>query len=141
MDQIVDDAMGSQLLAAHLLETLGALALVIALAGLYSLLAYLVTLRTREIGLRLALGAQRSDILGLVLRNATVLLVAGVGLGVVLSIAASRLLAGFLFGVQRHDALTITISATLLLVVGIGAALLPARRAASIEPMEALRNE
>ena len=69
MDQIVDDAMGSRLLAARLLEALGALALLVALAGLYSLLTYLIALRTRELGLRLALGAQREDILTLVLRG------------------------------------------------------------------------
>ena len=84
MDQIVDDAMGSQLLAAHLLEALGGLALIVALAGLYSLLAYLVTLRTRELGLRLALGAQRADILSLILRGAAVLLITGTTFGIAL---------------------------------------------------------
>ena len=70
MDQIVEDSMGSQLLAAHLLEALGGLALLVALAGLYSLLTYVFVLRKRELGLRLALGAQRADILSLVLRSA-----------------------------------------------------------------------
>ena len=92
MDQIVDDSMGSQLLAAHLLEALGALALIVALAGLYSLLAYLVTLRTRELGLRLALGAQRADILSLVLRGAAALLLTGCALGLTLSLLTARLL-------------------------------------------------
>ncbi len=141
MNQIVDDSMGSQLLAAHLLETLGGLALLIALAGLYSLLAYLVTLRTRELGLRLALGAQRSDILTLVLRSAATLLVTGAALGLALSLAAARLLRSFLFGVQPHDALTLIAAPALLLAVGLLAAWIPARRAAHLEPIEALRTE
>ncbi len=141
MDQIVEDSMGSQLLAAHLLETLGALALLIALAGLYSLLAYLVTLRTRELGLRLALGARRSDILTLVLRNAATLLLTGIAAGLALSLAAARLLRTFLFGVHPHDTLTLIAAPTLLLAVGLLAAFLPARRAAHLEPTTALRSE
>jgi predicted permease len=141
MDQIVEDAMGSQILAAHLLEALGGLALIVALAGLYSLLAYLVTLRTRELGLRLALGAQREDILSLVLRGAGVLLVAGTLAGVGISLLAVRLLHSFLFGVKQNDVPTLVSASLLLLVVGAFAAWLPARRASRLEPMEALRTE
>lgn len=141
MDQIVEDAMGSQVLAAHLLEMLGGLALLVALAGLYSLLAYLVTLRTRELGLRLALGAQREDILSLVLRGASALLVTGTMLGIGLSLLVVRLLHSFLFGVKQYDAITLVAAPLLLLIVGSTAALLPARRAAALEPMQALRTE
>ena len=141
MDQIVEDAMGSQLLAAHLLEMLGGLALLVALTGLYSLLAYLVTLRTRELGVRLALGAQRGDILALVLRGAGVTLVAGAVLGLGLSLAGAHLLSRFLYGVQAYDLRTFTFATALLLVVGLAAAWLPARHAAAIEPTEALRAE
>ncbi len=141
MDQIVDDAMGSQLLAAHLLEALGALALIVALAGLYSLLAYLVTLRTRELGLRLALGAQRADILSLILRGAGVLLLTGTAFGIALSLATARLLHTFLFGVKQYDPVTLITAPILLLLVGALAAWLPARRAAHLEPMQALRTE
>ncbi len=141
MDQIVDDAMGSQILAANLLEALGALALLIALAGLYSLLAYLVTLRTRELGLRLALGAQRSDILTLVLRSASVLLLAGTVIGVCISLLTAHLLHSFLFGVKQYDVVTLVTAPILLLLVGTVAAWLPARRAATLEPMQALRTE
>jgi ABC-type antimicrobial peptide transport system permease subunit len=133
--------MGSQVLAAHLLEALGGLALLVALAGLYSLLAYLVTLRTRELGLRLALGAQREDILSLVMRGAGVLLLAGTAIGIGVSLAAARLLHGFLFGVKQNDVATLVCSSLLLLVVGTFAAWLPARRASRLEPMEALRTE
>jgi len=141
MDQIVDDAMGSQLLAAHLLETLGGLALVVALAGLYSLLTYLVTLRTRELGLRLALGAQREDILTLVLRGAAGLLLAGTAVGLGLSLLTARLLHSFLFGVKQNDAATLAAATILILGVGAFAAWLPARRASALEPMQALRTE
>jgi ABC-type antimicrobial peptide transport system permease subunit len=137
MDQIVDDAMGSQILAAHLLEA----ALVVALAGLYSLLAYLVTLRTRELGLRLALGAQREAILSLVLRGAGVLLATGTAVGVGISLLAARLLQCFLFGVKQYDAVSLIGAPVLLLAVGTFAAWLPARRASKLEPMEALRME
>jgi predicted permease len=141
MDQIVEDAMGSQLLAAHLLETLGGLALVVALAGLYSLLAYLVTLRTRELGLRLALGAQRGDILSLILRGAGILLLTGTAFGIALSLVNARLLHSFLFGVKQYDPVTLIAAPVLLLLVGTLAAWLPARRAAHLEPMQALRTE
>jgi predicted permease len=141
MDQIVEDSMGSQLLAAHLLETLGGLALLVALAGLYSLLAYLVTLRTRELGLRMALGAERGHILGLVMGQAGWLLGVGVAAGVVLSLATMHLLKHFLFGVKTQDGITIASAALLMMMVGLIAAYLPARRASRIEPMEALRTE
>ena len=141
MDQIVEDSMGSQLLAAHLLEALGGLALLVALAGLYSLLAYLVTLRTRELGLRLALGAQRTDILSLVLRSAGILLLVGTMIGVAISLLTARLMHSFLYGVGQYDLLTLIAAPVLLLCVGTMAAWLPARRAALLEPMLALRTE
>jgi predicted permease len=141
MDQIVEDAMGSQILAAHLLEALGGLALLVALAGLYSLLTYLVTLRTRELGLRLALGAQREDILTLVLRGAGALLAGGTVIGLGISLLTAHLLRSFLFGVAQYDLPTLVAAPLLLLAVGVAAAWLPARRAASLEPMEALRTE
>ncbi len=141
LDQIVDDAMGSQLLAAGLLEALGALALLVAPAGLYSLLTYLVTLRTRELGLRLALGAQREDILNLVLRGADTLLVTGTAIGLGISLLAAHLLHSFLFGVAQYDPLTLVAAPLLLLAVGTLAAWLPARHAAALEPMQALRTE
>ncbi len=140
MDQIVDDAMGSQILAAHLLEALGGLALLVALAGLYSLLAYLVTLRTRELGLRLALGAQRGDILSLVLRSAGVLLLTGTATGIAVSLFTAHLLHSLLFGVRQYDPVTLITAPALLLLVGTFAAWLPARRAASLEPMQAPEN-
>lgn len=141
MDQIVVDSMGSQLLAAHLLALLGGLALLVALTGLYSLLAYLVTLRTRELGVRLALGAQRSDILRLVLRGAGGLLLGGAVLGLGLSLAAAHLLSRFLYGLQAYDFGTFAVATFTLLSVGLAAAFVPAQHAAALEPTEALRAE
>jgi ABC-type antimicrobial peptide transport system permease subunit len=133
--------MGSQLLAAHLLEALGGLALLIALAGLYSLLTYLVTLRKRELGLRLALGAQRADILILVLKSAGILLIVGTAIGIGISLLTAHLIQSMLFGVRQYDLFTLISATVLLLFVGILASWLPARRAALLEPMQALRAE
>jgi predicted permease len=141
MDQIVEDSLGPQLLAAHLLETLAGLALLVALAGLYSLLAYLVTLRTRELGLRIALGADRNNILGLVLSQAAWLVVLGVAIGTVASLATAHLIEHFLFGVKPRDVATLVASAATMLIVGLLASWLPARRASRTNPMEALRTE
>jgi len=141
MDQVVEDAMASQLLAAHLLEALGVLALGVALAGLYSLLAYLVTLRTREFGVRMALGAAREDILSLVMGQAGWMVMGGLALGVVVSLATTRLLGHFLFGVKARDIGTVVAAAVLMMVVAGVAAFVPAKRASGIEPMEALRSE
>lgn len=117
IDQIVEDSMGSQLLAAHLLEALGGLALLVALAGLYSLLTYFIALRKRELGLRLALGAQRSDILLLVLESAGVLLIVGTAIGVGISLLTAHLIQSMLFGVKQYDVLTLIAAPALLLLV------------------------
>jgi predicted permease len=139
MDQIVNDSIGSQLLAAHLLEACGALALIVALIGLSSLLAYLVSLRRRELGLRMALGAQREQILSLVLRQAGWLLAGGIALGLAISLATGSLLRHFLFGVQPRDISILAVATALMIVVGFAAAWIPARKASSIDPMDSLR--
>jgi len=141
MDQIVEDSYGSQRLAAHLLEIFGGSALLLCVAGLYGLLAYVVTQRTREMGLRIALGAQRGDLLWLVLRQAAVMLMVGVALGVGLALASARVVQGFLYGVKAHDVWTLAGASVVLLVSGLIAAYVPARRAASVDPMQALRME
>ncbi|MGB9032355.1 MAG: ABC transporter permease [Acidobacteriaceae bacterium] len=141
MDQIVEDSFGSQRLAAHLLEIFGGSALLLCVAGLYGLLAYVVTQRTREMGVRIALGAQRANLLWLVMRQAGAMLLLGVVVGVGLALASGRLVRGFLYGVKAHDGWTLAGAAALLFLSGMLAAYLPARRAARVNPMEALRSE
>ncbi len=141
MDQIVEDSFGSQRLAAHLLEVFGGSALLLCVAGLYGLLAYVVSQRTRELGLRIALGAQRGNLLWLVLRQAGTMLLTGVAVGLVLAWVAGRLVRGFLYGVQAHDAWAFAGAAVVLFASGMVAAYVPAQRAAEVNPMEALRAE
>jgi predicted permease len=141
MDQIVEDSYGSQRLAAHLLEIFGFSALLLCVAGLYGLLAYVVTQRTREMGVRIALGAGRGNLLWLVLRQAGVMLLIGVAAGSALAFASARLINGFLYGVKAHDGWTLALAAVLLFSSGMLAAYLPARRASRVNPMEALRSE
>ena len=141
MDQVVEDSFGSQKLASHLLEIFGGSALLLCVAGLYGLLAYVVSQRTRELGMRLALGSQRGDLLWLVLRQASVMLVSGVVIGLALALAAGRLVRSYLYGVSARDGWTLGIVAVTLMMVGLLAAYLPARRAAMVDPMEALRAE
>ena len=141
MDQVVEDSYGSQQLAARLLEIFGGAALLLCVAGIYGLLAYLVTQRTRELGLRIALGAQRGDVMWLVLRQAGWMLLAGSVAGLILAYLSSLLLRTFLYGVKPHDPWTMGAVTLLLLGGGLTSAYFPARRAAGIDPMQALRSE
>jgi predicted permease len=142
MQTSVDDTMGSQTLAARLLTLFALAALVIAAAGLYGLLAYQVTQQMRDFGLRLALGAQRKDVLWLVLRRAVTLLIIGASLGIAASLILSRVTASMLTGVDVHNILLVIEAVTVILAVTcITASYLPAHRAAQTDPMQALRHE
>ncbi|WP_409513347.1 FtsX-like permease family protein [Edaphobacter aggregans] len=110
------------------------------LSGLYGLLAQLVTQRTHEIGVRIALGARRSQIVYLILGYASRLLLTGALIGLALAWLSTRLVAGFLYDVHPHDTLTVVSVALLLAIGGLAAASIPAARAASIDPVEALRS-
>jgi predicted permease len=124
-----------------LLAAFAAIALLLALVGLYGLMAFSVNRRTREVGIRMALGAERRDVLFLILRNASVLIASGLFAGLVCTWIVTRVLESFLFGVSQHDPLTVISVSLLLVVCGLIAAIVPARRAASIDPMQALRTE
>jgi ABC-type antimicrobial peptide transport system permease subunit len=141
MDQIVEDSYGSQQLAARLLMLFGGSALLLCVTGIYGLLAYLVTQRTRELGLRIALGAQRSDVTWLVLRQACWMLAVGCVCGLMMAYLTNLLLGTFLYGVRPHDPWTMGAVTLLLLAGGMSAAYVPARRAAMVNPMEVLRAE
>ncbi|MDE1178557.1 MAG: ABC transporter permease [Edaphobacter sp.] len=141
MTEIVEDSYGSQQLVARLLILFGGSALLLCLSGLYGLLSQLVTQRTREIGVRVALGARRGQVVGLVLRQAGRMLLFGSLTGLVLAWFAARLVSSFLYGVTAHDGLTMAATALLLVLSGVAAAWVPAARAAGIDPVEALRAE
>lgn len=141
MNQIVEDSYGSQIFAAHLLEFFAASALLLCVAGLYGLLAYVVSQRTHEMGVRFALGAQRGDVVWLIMQQAGVLVLAGVAIGLGLAYGTTRFIRSYLYGVSAHDAWTLGAVAVVLLLSGAVAAYLPARRAASVDPMLALRSE
>jgi predicted permease len=135
----------ASLLEERLLATLsggfGLLALLVSCLGLYGLLSYAVTQRTKEIGVRMALGAARRDVLWLVLRDALRLVLCGIALGLPAALAASRLLTSQLFGISPADPLTMGLATLSLLVVAAIAGYLPARRATRADPLVALRNE
>ncbi len=141
MDEVVGMSISQPRFSSQLLAVFAALALLLATIGLYGLLAYSVTQRRNEIGIRLALGAMREDILRLVLKHGTVLALVGIGIGLITSMAATRVLSSMLFAVSPTDWQTFLAVAVLLLGVALGACFIPARRAAKVDPMVALRYE
>jgi putative ABC transport system permease protein len=126
---------------ARLVTFFGGLALVLAAIGLYGVMAYSVTQRTHEIGIRMALGARTIDVLKLVVRNGATLALIGIAIGLGGAFAATRLITRFLFGETTTDVTTFVGVSVLILAVAILACYIPARRAARVDPMEALRYE
>jgi putative ABC transport system permease protein len=141
MQQAVDSNTFSQRLGFYLVGSFAGLAVAMVIAGLYGVLSQLVSYRRREIGVRMALGATRQSVAKLILRQGSILIGAGLGVGLLLALATARSIASFLYQVQPLDLVTYAIVAVALPVIGLVAAFLPARRAALIEPMEALRTE
>lgn len=128
-------------LTAMLAGFFGGLALLLAAIGLYGLIANSVAGRTREIGLRMALGAQREAIARMVMREVLILICLGLGIGVGCALGAGRLVAHMLYGISPHDPVTLGAAAGVMIAVGLVAAYLPARRAMRVDPVRALRNE
>jgi putative ABC transport system permease protein len=140
-EELVTESLGSSRFETMLLSLFGAAALLLSALGLYGLLAYSVARRTREIGIRLALGAKRSDLAGMIVREGMSRCLAGLGVGAVAALASTRLLSSLLYGVRPSDPLIFVGVFGTLLAVALAASLLPARRAASVDPWKALRTE
>ena len=141
MDQQLADSLATDRMITELSGAFGALAVILVCIGLYGIMAYTVSGRTNEIGSRMALGAQRQNVLWLILRESLVLVCAGVVLGVPIVFAAGKWISSLLFGVKATDPLAIALAAVLMFLVGIVACYVPARRAMNVDPIVALRYE
>jgi predicted permease len=137
----IDQAISSQITLARLCSVFAALALVIACVGLYGTVAFNVARRTTEIGIRMTLGAQRPRIVWMVLRGVLAMTIAGLAIGIVLALATSRFVGSLLFGVAPNDPWSLAMSVGVLILCGLVAGLIPARRASRIDPMVAIRYE
>jgi predicted permease len=141
MDQIVEDSLAQRRFALILVGGFALMALTLAGIGIYGVVSYSVTTRTRELGLRMALGAQRGDVLGLLLRESLATLVPGLAMGCVVGFALTRIMATLLYSVTATDPLTYAGAAVFLTFIALLAAYIPARRATTIDPMQALREQ
>jgi putative ABC transport system permease protein len=141
MDQILARTVFLPRLSTTLLSAFAIAALLLAALGLYGVLSYSVTQRTREIGLRMALGASGGSTVGLVIRNSLILIAVGIGLGLAAAIILARSMTGILYGVGPFDLPSFAVAALVLVSAGVGASLLPARRATRVDPIVALRDE
>jgi ABC-type antimicrobial peptide transport system permease subunit len=139
--QQINSTMRPERIFANLSAGFGVLALVLASIGMYGIMAYSVSRRTNEIGIRMALGAQPRLVLGMVLGEASRLVAIGIVVGVCAALAMGRVIASMLYGLNSWDPVTLMSSAALLIGVAIAASWIPARRAAGVDPMRALRHE
>ena len=139
METVIADSIASRRFAMIMLGMFASLALLLACIGIYGVMAYMVSERTHEVGIRMALGAQRTDILGMVLGNGVRLTCIGVGIGLIAGLALTRLMESLLFNVSSTDPLTLSAVALLLMLVALAACYLPAHRATRIEPSQALQ--
>jgi ABC-type antimicrobial peptide transport system permease subunit len=141
LGEALSRSIGRERFTMLLLGSFGALALVLAVVGVHGILSYAVEQRKREMGIRMALGAQRSSVLGIVVREGMLLALGGIALGLLGALAATRLLGALLFGVGPTDAATFTFVAAVILLAAALASFLPARAATAIDPATSLRAE
>jgi ABC-type antimicrobial peptide transport system permease subunit len=141
MDALLNGSLAQPRFRTTLLGVFAGAALLLAAVGLYGVTAYSVARRTNELGVRMALGAQQSDVMQLVMGQGAGLAALGIGIGLVLAYGATRAISKLLFGVDAADPLTFAATALLIYVVALAASLIPARRAIKVDPMVALRYE
>ena len=141
LNEVVSNSFAARRLSMILLGIFAALALLLACVGIYGVISYLVGQRTQEIGIRVALGAQRNDVLRLIIGGGARMALVGVAIGVVAALGLTRLMSNQLFGVSAHDPLTFAGVAMLLILVAIAACYIPARRAMRVDPIVALRHD
>jgi predicted permease len=141
MSSVISESLSAKRFVMALLGVFAALAVVLSAVGIYGVISYIAAQRTQEIGIRMALGAGRGNVLRMVLREAGTMALIGVGIGLVAAFALTRLMASILFGVSTHDPLTYLGVAALLMLVALAACYIPARRATRVDPMVALRYE
>lgn len=135
------EALSFQRLVARLTTVFGLLALLLAMIGIYGTIAYAVTRKTHEIGIRMALGAKPADVLGMIVRQGIILTSIGVAIGIVAALGVTRLINSMIFGVTPYDPLTFVAVAAILSIAALLACYIPARRAIKVDPMVALRYE
>jgi ABC-type antimicrobial peptide transport system permease subunit len=141
LERTVDDALFNERMLALLSAAFGLLATVLATLGLYGVMSYMVSRRTREIGIRIALGAERGTVIWMVLKEVALLTLAGIALGVPAALGLSQLVRSQLFGISPADPVTIIVAAATLVLVALFAGYIPARRASRVQPVLALRCE
>jgi putative ABC transport system permease protein len=141
MDELISNSVAQPRFYVILLSVFAGLALVLAAVGVYGVMSYSVLLRTRDIGIRMALGARPIDIFKHVLTQALVLALIGLGIGLVLAVTSTRVLSSMLYGISPTDPITLGATALVLLLVALLASYLPARRATKVDPMVTLRYE
>jgi predicted permease len=141
MDKVVAEGQAPRRFNTALISSFAGAAVLLALLGIYSVIAFSAALRTQEMAIRMALGSQRARVMRLILTSGAKLGLMGCGIGAVLAVFATRLLRSFLFQVNALDPVVIVLSAVVIFVLAIAASVIPASRAASVEPMQALRNE
>jgi macrolide transport system ATP-binding/permease protein len=137
----IDETINQEIVFAKLCTAFAILALAIACIGLYGIVSYNVARRTNEIGIRIALGAERTAVIRMILRDVLAMVLAGLGIGVPVALATSKLVGSFLYEMKPNDPLTLAAALTALVVAAILAGYAPARRAARVDPMTALRHE